>query len=109
MSAARGHRSLDGYLCAGKQGLVLNHGSLPGAFDIHFRRVNRAAGGGRGPLQQASARPFLRFAEFSGSSDSSRSDRAVSPAQGDRGVQRYVPVRVLLEFRGTRGAAHAQE
>ena len=57
-----GCRSLDGYLSAVKQELVLNHGSLPEAFDIHCRRVKRAAG--RGPPQQASALPFLRFAEL---------------------------------------------
>ena len=43
-----GDRSLDGYLSEVRQGLVLNHGSLLEAFDIHFTRVERAAAGGRG-------------------------------------------------------------
>ena len=59
-----GYRFRDGYLSAVRQELVLDYGSLPGAFDIHFRRVKRGAARRRGP-PQASALPFLRFAEFS--------------------------------------------
>ena len=51
---------------SGKQGkeLVLNHATMPEAFDIHFRRVRRAVARGRGLPQQASALPFLRFAQL---------------------------------------------
>ena len=38
-----GYKSLDGYLSAVRHELVLYHGSLPGAFGSHFRRVKRAA------------------------------------------------------------------
>ena len=82
--------------------MILNHGSLPGAFDIHFRRVKCAAARGRGPPQQASALPFLRFAD---PSDSVRLSVAGGPyahclllvdAPGNRGAQCYAPVCVLL-------------
>ena len=112
-----GYRSLDGYLSAVKQELILNHGSLLGAFDIHSRRVKRAAA----RAAAASGSPAvlaLRPSQRLGATISRW--RTVPPttvahclllvdAQGNRGAQRCAPVCVLLVCRSVSGAAHKQD
>ena len=59
-----GYRSLDSYVNAAKQQLILEHGTLPDAFNIHLRRISRAAARGRGPPKQAQELPFERLCEL---------------------------------------------
>lgn len=59
-----GFRSLDGYLSAVRQQLIIIHGDLPESFGIHFKRISRAAARGRGPAKQSSELPFERFLEI---------------------------------------------
>ena len=60
-----GYRSLDKFLTAVKQQLILEHGALPEVFVLHFRRISRAAARGRGPSKQAHELPFTRLSELS--------------------------------------------
>ena len=59
-----GYRSIDSYLSAARQQIILDHGSLPENMAVHFRRISRAAARGRGPSKQASGLPCSRFAEL---------------------------------------------
>ena len=59
-----GYRSIDTYLSAARQQMILDHGHLPEHMAVHFRRISRAAARGRGPSKQASGLPFTRFTEL---------------------------------------------
>ena len=59
-----GYRSLDSYLSAARQQMILDHGDLKESLKIHFKRISRAAARGRGPARQASGLPFTRLAEL---------------------------------------------
>ena len=59
-----GYRSIDTYLSAVRQQMLLDHGDLPESISIHFRRISRAAARGRGPARQATGLPFARLAEL---------------------------------------------
>ena len=59
-----GYRSLDTYLSAARQQMILDHGDLPESMKIHFKRISRAAARGRGPARQASGLPFTRLASL---------------------------------------------
>ena len=58
------YRSIDSYMGVARQEMILQHGSIPEALTIHFRRISRAAARGRGPAKQASEIPFLRLNEL---------------------------------------------
>ena len=92
---------------------MLNHGSLPGAFDIHFS-VRQPGYVGRRIKRQL----FRSCASLNGATISR--GQTVPPttvahclllvdAQENRGVQRYAPVCVLLLCRSALGAAHKQK
>jgi integrase len=57
------YRSIDSYMGVARQEMLLQHGTIPEALTIHFRRISRAAARGRGPAKQASEIPFLRLQE----------------------------------------------
>jgi len=59
-----GYRSIDMYLGAVRQEMILHNGRVPEATHIHIRRLSRAAARGRGPARQASELPFLRLSEL---------------------------------------------
>lgn len=59
-----GYRSIDGYLSIARQQMTLEHGNLPSALLIHFKRVSRAAARGRGPARHAAELAFLRLREI---------------------------------------------
>ena len=73
------YKSLNKFLSAVTQELVLNHETVPEACDIHFRRVKRAAARVRGQPEQASALPFLRFNRAQRLGGSTGPDLAASP------------------------------
>ena len=56
-----GYRSLDGYLSAARQEMILRNGTISDALGIHFKRASRAAARGRGPPRQSSELPFERL------------------------------------------------
>ena len=76
-----GYRSLDSYVAAAKQEMILRNGNLPEAFSVHIKRVNRAAARGRGPAKQASELPFARFQELADIADPLAPDGPAFPGR----------------------------